>query len=84
MENEGCIKFRYELSYLIRSSSAGLGDEKQKNCKVGRPLKYVGERIFVFGLEGSLRGLCRVNPVSASIKLMRSSPRFCWELQAQI
>lgn len=33
-----------------------------------------------FGLEGSLRGLHRVNPVSASTKLMRSSPRFCWEL----
>lgn len=34
----------------------------------------------VFGLDGRRRGLHRVNPVSGSMKLMRSSFRFCWEI----
>lgn len=55
----------------------------QANCEIWF-LKFLEKKVIVFGLEGNLRGLHRVNPVCTGMKLMRSSLMFWWELQAQI
>lgn len=74
-----------ELETSLPERPVGFLPSETEGTQSRTASKFWVQSIPVFGLDGRLAGLCRVNPVSAGVRsLMRSGPRFCRELQAQI
>lgn len=75
----------FELETCLPERPVGFLPSETEGTQSRTASKCWLRSIPVFGLKGSFAGLCRVNRASAGVRsLMRSRPRFCRELQAQM